>query len=133
LLSLHQSREAINLISNNKDTTDRVAPAFVLVKQIIHNIDSRVREHLLTAQPLSSNIDYYHTYPVKMTPAHPQAANRPRLILRSDSFTHEDINAAFAASASQPRTKDLKIRIAQKDETPAPPPSPTEAFSSHRP
>ncbi|KAK6006821.1 hypothetical protein QM012_005829 [Aureobasidium pullulans] len=68
-----------------------------------------------------------------MTPAHPQPANRPRLILRSDSLTHEDINAAFAASASQPRTKDLKIRIAQKDETPAPPPSPTEAFSSHRP
>ena len=68
-----------------------------------------------------------------MTPAHPQAANRPRLILRSDSFTHEDFNAAFAASTSQPRTKDLKIRIAQKDETPAPPPSPTEAFSSHRP
>ncbi|CAD0016197.1 unnamed protein product [Aureobasidium pullulans] len=68
-----------------------------------------------------------------MTPAHPQAASRPRLILRSDSFTHEDLSAAFAASASQPRTKDLKIRIAQKDETPAPPPSPTEAFSSHRP
>ncbi|CAD0053137.1 unnamed protein product [Aureobasidium pullulans] len=66
-----------------------------------------------------------------MTPAHPQAASRPRLILRSDSFTHEDLSAAFAASASQPRTKDLKIRIAQKDETPAPPPSPTEAFSSH--
>ncbi|THV64810.1 hypothetical protein D6D19_08617, partial [Aureobasidium pullulans] len=70
---------------------------------------------------------------VNMTPAHPQAASRPRLILRSDSFTHEDLSAAFAASASQPRTKDLKIRIAQKDETPAPPPSPTEAFSSHRP
>ncbi|CAD0055673.1 unnamed protein product, partial [Aureobasidium pullulans] len=63
-----------------------------------------------------------------MTPAHPQAASRPRLILRSDSFTHEDLSAAFAASASQPRTKDLKIRIAQKDETPAPhhhPPKPS--------
>ena len=86
-----------------------------------------------TAPPFPSSIDKYHTYSVNMTPAHPQAANRPRLILRSDSFTHEDFNAAFAASASQPRTKDLKIRIAQKDETPAPPPSPTEAFSSHRP
>jgi hypothetical protein len=85
------------------------------------------------APPLTSNINHHHTNPVKMTPAHPQAANRPRLILRSDSFTHEDLSAAFAASASQPRTKDLKIRIAQKDETPAPPPSPTEAFSSHRP
>lgn len=73
------------------------------------------------------------SHQVNMTPAQPQPANRPRLVLRSDSFTHEDLNAAFAASASQPRTKDLKIRIAQKDETPAPPPSPTEAFSSHRP
>jgi hypothetical protein len=107
--------------------------AFVLVNQAVHHIASPVREHFPAAPPLTSNINHYPTHPVKMTPAHPQAANRPRLILRSDSFTHEDLSAAFAASASQPRTKDLKIRIAQKDETPAPPPSPTEAFSSHRP
>jgi hypothetical protein len=132
LLSLHQSQTVTTFISINRHISDRADNNFrAQPSRPSHHFSCQ--RAFVAALPPTSNIDHHHTNPVKMTPAHPQAANRPRLILRSDSFTHEDLNAAFAASASQPRTKDLKIRIAQKDETPAPPPSPTEAFSSHRP
>jgi hypothetical protein len=131
-------------LQSNSDSLHQHQPTYIKSnRQEVSSLSTKSSLHRFSSQeaavsfhpapPLTLNIDNRHTNLVNMTPAHPQAANRPRFILRSDSFTHEDFNAAFAASASQPRTKDLKIRIAQKDETPAPPPSPTEAFSSHRP
>ena len=54
---------------------------------------------------------------------------RPRLY-STDSFTHEDLHAAFAASNRYPRKPDLNIKIAKNDDcSPAPPPSPIESHA----
>ncbi|THV74541.1 hypothetical protein D6D29_08891, partial [Aureobasidium pullulans] len=126
LVSLRSSWDSFCIWSFSSAIFPIKVASFITTKSKTHRYSSTVLPQVDHRQTITQIL-------VNMTPAHPQAASRPRLILRSDSFTHEDLSAAFAASASQPRTKDLKIRIAQKDETPAPPPSPTEAFSSHRP
>lgn len=91
---------------------------------------------LFLSPPVSTNPTLHQTlhnlHITTMTPPVPTPAMRPRL-QSIDSFTHEDLQHAFAASNSMARNKDLKIRVAKRDETPAPPPSPIEStFSFQR-